>query len=331
MGTEGKGILHYEIEKTPISLFDFETTGLSPGGDRVVEISVLRFDPGIEPRIVFDTIVNPKRKVAATEIHGITDADVEDAPTFEEIAGDFLKAISDSVIASYNIYFDIKFLTYELANVGVTKAPPPFYLMYLKPMLGLGTKQSLEAACRELGIAETVLHIAAEDIKASGDLFTFYRKVMTEKGVKTFADLKRLKAYKFLDSFSHSPFKVSDALPFGSCTKMKSRHFDSASDGGFEVITIEEPEAWKRDLMTYWDALKAVLADLIIDHDELEYLNKLKDELRIPGERIRVLHARAFVSIIQQFIDDEWLDEGERDRLKKLYQCLSTLGWAPGE
>jgi DNA polymerase-3 subunit epsilon len=73
------GILTRNISESPIAVFDFETTGLTPGVDRVVEISVARIDPGEEPRLVLDTLVNPMRRMGATEIHGITDADVIDA------------------------------------------------------------------------------------------------------------------------------------------------------------------------------------------------------------------------------------------------------------
>jgi hypothetical protein len=43
----------------------------------VIEVSVNRIDPGRPPRLVLDMLVNPRRRVAATEIHGITDAHVE--------------------------------------------------------------------------------------------------------------------------------------------------------------------------------------------------------------------------------------------------------------
>lgn len=44
------GILTRNISESPIAIIDFETTGLTPGVDRVVEISVVRVDPGDEPR-----------------------------------------------------------------------------------------------------------------------------------------------------------------------------------------------------------------------------------------------------------------------------------------
>jgi DNA polymerase-3 subunit epsilon len=67
------GIVDSRIQETPIAILDFETTGLTPGYDRVVEVCVMRCVPGQAPRIVLDTLVNPLRAVAATEIHGITD------------------------------------------------------------------------------------------------------------------------------------------------------------------------------------------------------------------------------------------------------------------
>jgi DNA polymerase III epsilon subunit-like protein len=83
------GIVDRCIHESPIAVVDFETTGLTPGFDRVIEVSVVRLDPGKEARLVLDTLVNPMRPVAATEIHGITDADVAKAPRFHEIAGEF--------------------------------------------------------------------------------------------------------------------------------------------------------------------------------------------------------------------------------------------------
>ncbi len=66
------GVLHQNLNETPIAVLDFETTGLTPGFDRVVEVSVVRVDPGAPPRLIFDTMINPDRRMAATEVHGLT-------------------------------------------------------------------------------------------------------------------------------------------------------------------------------------------------------------------------------------------------------------------
>ena len=90
MPTTPCGIANLPIDETPIAVVDLETTGLYPGCDRIVEISVVRLQPGRPAELVLDTLVNPRRRVRATEIHGITDADVEDAPEFDELVGDVM-------------------------------------------------------------------------------------------------------------------------------------------------------------------------------------------------------------------------------------------------
>ncbi|MEK6531001.1 MAG: 3'-5' exonuclease [Deltaproteobacteria bacterium] len=95
------GIATKKIAEMPVAVIDFETTGLTAGYDRIVEVAVARIDPGERPRLIFDTLVNPLRPMAATEIHGITDKDVADAPRFKDIAGELLAAIKDCVLAAY--------------------------------------------------------------------------------------------------------------------------------------------------------------------------------------------------------------------------------------
>jgi DNA polymerase-3 subunit epsilon len=77
-----EGVKNCKINETPIAVVDFETTGLTPGFDRVIEISIFKLEPGKNPNLAFDTLVNPRRPVSATEIHGITDKDVANASTF---------------------------------------------------------------------------------------------------------------------------------------------------------------------------------------------------------------------------------------------------------
>ncbi len=200
------GVSSLRIADTPIAIIDFETTGLDPGYDRVVEVSVVRIDPGEKPRLVFDTLVNPLRSMAATEVHGIKKADVAKAPCFQDIAGELLAATQGCVIAAYNVYFDMRFLNFELANVGVYHEPPHFCLMYMRNMLGIGPCCRLAEACRLDGIDFSGSHVAANDALASGLLFANYLAEIKRQGVLTYGDLARLKKYKFTKSFSSMPF-----------------------------------------------------------------------------------------------------------------------------
>jgi DNA polymerase III subunit epsilon len=109
---------YLSIADTPVAVIDFETTGRVPGVDRIVELAVVSLDPGREPEVVLETLVNPQRPVAATAIHGITDEDVADAPTLDEVAGEVSRVLSGRLVAAYNVSFDIRFLTRALCEAG---------------------------------------------------------------------------------------------------------------------------------------------------------------------------------------------------------------------
>jgi DNA polymerase-3 subunit epsilon len=317
-----QGIYTRPIDDTPIAIIDFETTGLTAGADRVVEVSVVRVDPGQEPRLVFDTLVNPHRRVSATEIHGISDADVADAPSFQDIAGELLAQLNGCVIAAYNVYFDIKFLNFEMQNAGIDHEPPHFCLMYMRPLLGMGARCKLAEACRIHNVDFQSAHVAADDAMASAHLLANYFDEMQQRDIRTFGDMSGLRNYKFFNSFECDPYPEPSAFGLDGCDRLCSRV-------GHVHKTTVDPE--RRAIGEYWDTLKSVLADLEITDEELEYVLAERRRLALPKEKVRVLHARAFGSVVTQFCADEWLDDREVKKLHRLWKCLAQLGWAPGE
>lgn len=325
----GVGVYEFNVADTPIAILDFETTGLTPGSDRVVEASVVRLEPNCEPELVFDTLVNPGRSVAATEIHGITGEDVVDAPTFADIAADLIRAIAGAVVASYKVYFDIKFLNYELSQAALECSPPHFCVMYFRPLLGLGNRCCLEEACRAQGVRYQTAHLAAADCEATARLVQCYLAELKSQRIKTFGDLTGLKNCKFLDSFREAPLNASIVAGRPSCSNLKSR----AERVPSPMATVAEPVSPSSELglKAYWGALKSVIDDLEVTEAEIEYLNAKKRQLGLADEQIRVLHARAFTSAIARFVDDKWFDDTETAALRRLRQCLAQLGWAPGD
>ena len=107
--------------KNPIIFFDLETTGINIVNDRIVEISYLKIYPnGKEESNTF--LVNPTVPIPekTTEIHGISDMDVKDAPTFAELAKSLAKVLEGSDLAGYNSNkFDIPLLAEELLRAEV--------------------------------------------------------------------------------------------------------------------------------------------------------------------------------------------------------------------
>lgn len=85
---------------------DTETTGLTPPGDKLVELAIV--DETGAP--VFDTLLNPGRPIGfASTIHGITDSMVSRAPRFESIWPKVQQTIKGSHVVIYNSTFDQKF------------------------------------------------------------------------------------------------------------------------------------------------------------------------------------------------------------------------------
>lgn len=107
--------------KNPLIFFDLETTGTDPVKDRIVEISMLKVMPDgkeIEKtRLVNPTVPIPK---GASDIHGIKDEDVENEPTFKQIAKSVADFMEGCDIAGYNSSrFDVPMLAEELLRAGV--------------------------------------------------------------------------------------------------------------------------------------------------------------------------------------------------------------------
>lgn len=105
----------------PICFFDLETTGVNITKDRIVEIAVLKVYPnGKEESKTW--LVNPGIPIPkdVTAIHGISDADVADKPTFKEVAKEIYNMIKDSDLGGFNSdRFDIPLLAEEMLRAEI--------------------------------------------------------------------------------------------------------------------------------------------------------------------------------------------------------------------
>ena len=108
--------------KKPIIFFDLETTGTNITNDRIVEITVLKVEPGDTDPKPYTRRVNPGIHIPeeATAVHHITDSDVADAPKFAEIASGIAKYFEGCDIAGFNsTRFDVPMLDEEFQRAGI--------------------------------------------------------------------------------------------------------------------------------------------------------------------------------------------------------------------
>lgn len=102
-------------ELGPFTIFDTETTGMSPSLDRIVEIAAIKIDTnGIQSR--FHSLVNPECPIPrqAIQVHHITDDMVVNAPTFEHTGEEFIDFSNGSTLVAHNAKFDLGFLQESL-------------------------------------------------------------------------------------------------------------------------------------------------------------------------------------------------------------------------
>ena len=105
----------------PLVVLDLETTGIWIEKDRIIEIGMVKVTPDGKQE-VYSTKVNPCMPIPAvvTELTGISDADVKDAPAFSSIAGKVLAFLEESDLGGFNVErFDLPLLAREFADAGI--------------------------------------------------------------------------------------------------------------------------------------------------------------------------------------------------------------------
>ncbi len=104
----------------PLVVFDLETTGIDVEKDRIVQIALIRVEPD-GARDEWESLVNPEQPIPAesTAIHGISDDDVRDAPTFSQLRAEVEERLAGADLAGFNsIRFDQPLLEAELVRAG---------------------------------------------------------------------------------------------------------------------------------------------------------------------------------------------------------------------
>jgi len=107
--------------KRPIAFLDLETTGVNVSTDRIVELSVLKISPNGKEEWM-STRVNPCMPIPpkTTAIHGISDADVVNSPTFREIGKNLASFLEGCDLAGYNaVKFDLPVLAEEFLRENI--------------------------------------------------------------------------------------------------------------------------------------------------------------------------------------------------------------------
>ena len=153
---------------------DVETTGLDKNKDKIIEISAIKFQNGVESE-AFSSLVNPKKKISSfiEKLTGITNQSVIDKPAFDTISKDFLDFIENYPIVGHNIGFDIKFINNELKDSSLHIKASYICDTYILARIFFYYLNSfkLESICAKLNIKSGLSHRALDDARSTGLLF----------------------------------------------------------------------------------------------------------------------------------------------------------------
>lgn len=102
-------------------VLDTETTGMDPNnGDRIIEIGCVELINNLPSGKTLQLYINPERDIPAeaTSVHGITNEFVADKPVFSQVYSEFMEFIEGGKLVIHNAEFDMKFINWELRQVG---------------------------------------------------------------------------------------------------------------------------------------------------------------------------------------------------------------------
>ncbi len=183
-------LLQRPLNELTLTVLDCETTGLNPsGGDEIVSLAGIRIVNG---RLLegeqFNMLVNPHRPIpsTATAIHGISDTDVQDAPSIGEVLGLFWEFSADTVLVGHNVAFDMRLFQLKEATTGIHFTQPVLDTLLLAAALYPNrTDYSLESLAELLGVAVDGRHTALGDVRVTGNLFLKMLPLLEANGLTT--------------------------------------------------------------------------------------------------------------------------------------------------
>lgn len=177
-------------------VIDTETTGLDPRKAWIVEIAAVRLVGGqLQPEAAFRRLVRPGEPIPklATEIHGIDEAAVADAPAFAGVWPELAAFIGDAVVIGHAIGFDLAVLKRECERAGIAWSPPrTLDTRHLAEVAGRDLPgYSLESLAAWLGVEITDRHSALGDALACARIFLALLPKLRRGGIRTLAEAER--------------------------------------------------------------------------------------------------------------------------------------------
>ena len=284
------------VEAAEFCIVDVETTGLSPQRNGIIEIGLVKVS-NLKITEKFHSLVNPGKDIPffITQLTGISNEDVYDAPFFEDIANKIVEFVGDNILTAHNFSFDNSFLRKELRycgreplennNLCTLKLSRRLY-----PML---RSKSLGSICNHLRLKNTGEHRALGDAEVTAKVLI---KIIKDLKVKHNINyLNELLGFQFIPQNITKQTKVNEKL--GSDVSMLPDvpgiyYFLNSKE---EIIYIGKAKSLKNRVRSYFLPTSPRKAKKIVKQAsrlKIEITNSELTALLMEAELIKLINPR---------------------------------------
>jgi DNA polymerase III subunit epsilon len=247
----------------PIAFIDLETTGVNLSTDRIVELAVVKIMPD-GTRIAKRRLVNPQMPIPkeTSDIHGITDEMVKDAPTFKQMSNEIKQFLENCDLGGYNSNrFDIPLLMEEFLRAGVDVEFTDRRMVDVQHIFYTMQPRTLSAAYEFFCEKELVnAHSAEADINATIEVLEAQLKKYDKLGTTVDSILGCIGEEKIVDYARRFSFndKGEEVFNFGKFKgmaaqqvfKKEPQYYDWMMKGDFPMHTKKKvTELFNRTLL----------------------------------------------------------------------------------
>jgi DNA polymerase-3 subunit epsilon len=300
---------------------DVETTGLFPkGNDRIVEIAILRVDSRGKTLDEYCTLINPKRDVGPTHIHGLSAKHVKHAPLLKEVLGDITSRLAGATFVAHNVHFDLRFLRSEMDREGywLPEFPSLCTMQLARKTDPAIPGRKLETLCRHFGIDYNGGHSARVDARATADLLAVCLKQLKQDGRLPEASL-------LIRGNAVRRSEWPPATPSGKCCLRDTADSDIWSEPTYIarlVAKLPDKTTESPELDEYLLLLDRVLEDRRVTPEETVELLSLSRNLGLSREHLRSAHRSYMSELIRAAWADGIVTETEQEDLEEVRALL---------
>jgi DNA polymerase-3 subunit epsilon len=311
----------FPFEQAVFAVLDFETTGLFPQAHhRVIEVGMVCVRGDGETLDEFETLVNPRRDLGPTHIHGIRARDVANAPAFSDIADEVASRLDGAVMVAHNVRFEQGFLVSEFERGG-RELPqyPSLCTMALVGRFGTESRRRLSDCCAAYSVEHNHPHSALGDARATARLLCCLLAAARREDVASLSQL----------GCAPLPPTRWPSVPCNTLAVKRSKAATQRPAPSYLATLVTRLPASIDSVsdeaeFAYLDLLDRALEDRSVTEDEGHHLEALASDWGLGRDAIVRLHEKYLRGLVEVALADDTVTVPERRDLLDVCELLNV-------